>query len=396
MNSPQQKDDRILSLYTRLQKGDVIRKREEAQRFGVTEKSIQRDIDTLRAFLESEHAGQTVVYDKRLSGYRMDTETGKLSNSEILAVCKILLESRSLPRADMNSLLDKLLACCVPENNKKQVSALIGNERLHYIEPHHGVSVLDRLWDIGAAVKEQRVMKIEYEKLKNHEVVTRTIEPVGIMFSEYYFYLTAFIRGIDKEKEFENADDLYPTIYRIDRIKRYKITDEHFQVRYAGRFEEGEFRKRVQFMFGGKLQTIRFRYTGSSIEAVLDRLPTAEAKENPDGYQTVLTGDESNLSQGQRQLLAIARAAVADPPVLILDEATSSIDTRTEGLVQAGMDALMKGRTTFVIAHRLSTIKNSDCIMVMEQGRIIERGSHDELIEAKGKYYQLYTGNFAA
>ena len=116
----------------------------------------------------------------------------------------------------------------------------------------------------------------------------------------------------------------------------------------------------------------------------------------PDGYQTVLTGDGSNLSQGQRQLLAIARAAVADPPVLILDEATSSIDTRTEGLVQAGMDALMKGRTTFVIAHRLSTIKNADCIMVMEQGRIIERGSHDELIAAKGKYYQLYTGNFAA
>lgn len=116
----------------------------------------------------------------------------------------------------------------------------------------------------------------------------------------------------------------------------------------------------------------------------------------PDGYQTVLTGDGSNLSQGQRQLLAIARAAVADPPVLILDEATSSIDTRTEGLVQAGMDALMKGRTTFVIAHRLSTIKNADCIMVMERGRIIERGSHDELIAAKGKYYQLYTGNFAA
>lgn len=116
----------------------------------------------------------------------------------------------------------------------------------------------------------------------------------------------------------------------------------------------------------------------------------------PDGYQTVLTGDGSNLSQGQRQLLAIARAAVADPPVLILDEATSSIDTRTEELVQAGMDALMKGRTTFVIAHRLSTIKNSDCIMVMEQGRIIERGSHDELIVAKGRYYQLYTGNFAA
>ena len=111
----------------------------------------------------------------------------------------------------------------------------------------------------------------------------------------------------------------------------------------------------------------------------------------PDGYNTLLTGDGANLSQGQRQLLAIARAAVADPPALILDEATSSIDTRTEKLVQDGMDALMKGRTTFVIAHRLSTVKNSDCIMVMEQGRIIERGTHDDLIAAKGKYYQLYT-----
>ena len=115
----------------------------------------------------------------------------------------------------------------------------------------------------------------------------------------------------------------------------------------------------------------------------------------PDGYDTMLTGDGANLSQGQRQLIAIARAAVADPPVLILDEATSSIDTRTEKLVQDGMDALMCGRTTFVIAHRLSTVRNADCIMVMDQGRIIERGPHDELIEKKGTYYRLYTGNFA-
>lgn len=119
-------------------------------------------------------------------------------------------------------------------------------------------------------------------------------------------------------------------------------------------------------------------------------------KRLPNGYQTMLTGDGSNLSQGQRQLIAIARAAVADPPVLILDEATSSIDTRTEALVQQGMDALMEGRTSFVIAHRLSTVRNADCIMVMEQGRIIERGTHEQLIEQKGKYYQLYTGNTIA
>ncbi len=119
-------------------------------------------------------------------------------------------------------------------------------------------------------------------------------------------------------------------------------------------------------------------------------------KRLPEGYQTVLSGDGANLSQGQRQLLAIARAAIADPPVLILDEATSSIDTRTERIVQDGMDKLMAGRTTFVIAHRLSTVRNSDCIMVLEQGRIIERGTHDQLLEERGKYYQLYTGNAIA
>ena len=150
---------------------------------------------------------------------------------------------------------------------------------------------------------------------------------------------------------------------------------------------------------GTVMDNIRYGKLDATDEECINAAKLANAdgfiRRLPDGYDTMLTGDGSNLSQGQRQLLAIARAAVADPPALILDEATSSIDTRTEKLVQAGMDALMKGRTTFVIAHRLSTVKNSDCIMVMEQGRIIERGTHDELIEEKGKYYQLYTGNFA-
>ena len=151
---------------------------------------------------------------------------------------------------------------------------------------------------------------------------------------------------------------------------------------------------------GTVMENIRYGKLDATDEECIKAAELANAdgfiQRLPDGYNTMLTGDGSNLSQGQRQLLAIARAAVADPPALILDEATSSIDTRTEKLVQAGMDALMKGRTTFVIAHRLSTVKNSDCIMVMEQGRIIERGTHDDLIEAKGKYYQLYTGNFAS
>ena len=148
------------------------------------------------------------------------------------------------------------------------------------------------------------------------------------------------------------------------------------------------------------MDNIRFGKLDATDEEVIAAAKLANAdtfiRQLPDGYNTVLTGDGANLSQGQRQLLSIARAAVADPPVLILDEATSSIDTRTEKIVQDGMDKLMKGRTTFVIAHRLSTVKNSDCIMVLEQGRIIERGNHDELIAQKGRYYQLYTGNAIA
>ncbi len=145
------------------------------------------------------------------------------------------------------------------------------------------------------------------------------------------------------------------------------------------------------------MENIRYGRLDATDEEVMEAAKLANAdgfiRRLPQGYYTVLTGDGANLSQGQRQLLAIARAAIADPPVLILDEATSSIDTRTEKIVQSGMDKLMKGRTTFVIAHRLSTVRNSDCIMVLENGRIIERGPHDELIAAKGRYYQLYTGN---
>ena len=148
------------------------------------------------------------------------------------------------------------------------------------------------------------------------------------------------------------------------------------------------------------MENIRYGKLDATDEEIIAaaRLANADGfiRRLPDGYQTMLRNNGANLSQGQRQLLAIARAAVADPPVLILDEATSSIDTRTERIIQESMDRLMHGRTTFVIAHRLSTVRNSDCIMVLEQGRIIERGTHDQLISEKGKYYQLYTGNAIA
>ena len=146
------------------------------------------------------------------------------------------------------------------------------------------------------------------------------------------------------------------------------------------------------------MDNIRYGNLDATDEECIDAAKLAGADDFitrlPDGYETMLSNNGSNLSQGQRQLISIARAAVADPPVMILDEATSSIDTRTEAIVQRGMDSLMKGRTVFVIAHRLSTVKNSDVIMVMDGGRIIERGTHDDLIAQKGKYYQLYTGAF--
>ncbi len=186
----------------------------------------------------------------------------------------------------------------------------------------------------------------------------------------------------------------------------YDIQDG--KIRYDGininKIKKGDLRRSLGIVLqethlftGTVMENIRFGKLDATDEEVIAAAKLANADgfiaRLPQGYQTMLVGDGANLSQGQRQLLAIARAAIADPPVLILDEATSSIDTRTERIIQESMDRLMSGRTTFVIAHRLSTVKNSDCIMVMEQGRIIERGTHDQLIDEKGKYYQLYTGN---
>lgn len=272
------KSARLLYLYSRLASGEILPKNELAQHFHVTQRSIQRDMEALRCFFADQHLEQSVIYDAGAGGYRLTQSASSvfLNNSEILAVCKILLESRSMLKTEMEPILDKLIACCVPAESRKAVLALMANEKHHYVEPHHGKPILDCLWELGQAVQRQQVTEIEYRKLKEGETVKRLLEPVGLLFSEYYFYLVGFIRDIDRQAAFENPDDLFPTIYRVDRIQSFTVTAEHFKVPYKNRFEEGEFRKRVQFMYGGKLQKIKFKYTGPSIEAVLDRLPTAE------------------------------------------------------------------------------------------------------------------------
>ena len=267
------KSARTLAIYARFLSGQVLNKSALAAEYGVTERSIQRDMESLRCFLVEQQLPQDIIYDRTAKGYRLLNSVPKgLTNSEILAVCKILLESRSMRKDEMAPILEKLIDCAVPEESRKSVKALIANEQLHYLEPHHGQLILDGLWEIGQAVKNQQVIEIEYERMKEPRLVKRRVQPVGLMFSEYYFYLTAFQ---EDNNTFEYTDDISPTIYRIDRIKNFKVLDEHFRVPYSGRFEEGEFRKRIQFMYGGKLEQIKFCYTGPSLEAVLDRLPTA-------------------------------------------------------------------------------------------------------------------------
>ena len=266
----------------------MINKAEEALRFGVDERSIQRDIDEIRGFLDAEaqRTGMvnTVIYDRQKNGFRLETLYNlKLSNSEILAICKILLDSRAFTSEEMKDMLDKLITCCVPENNQKLVRELIANEEFHYVEPRHKTRFIDMMWDIGQAIRDCRCIEAEYLRLKDKKTVNRKLKPVAIMFSEYYFYLTAFIGDDELRQHFDVINDSFPTIYRIDRIKSLKVLDEKFHIPYSSRFEEGEFRKRVQFMYGGKLQRIKFRYKGLDVNTVLDRLPTAKILEETDG-----------------------------------------------------------------------------------------------------------------
>lgn len=270
------KVERVFDIFFRLNKGMKINKAEEAKRFNVSTRSIQRDMDDIRSYF-SEHPEYVMElkYDYKENGFRLvRTDNNALTNSQILTVCKILVESRSLVKEEMFPIIDKLLHNCVPYDESKRVSELISNEKYHYLEPHHRKKFVETMWEISSAVYEHKLMRIEYQKLKETDKVMRLVQPVGIMFSEYYFYLCAYICA--SEEELDIPRHPFPTIYRIDRIARFEILNKHFNIPYADRFQEGEFRKRIQFMFGGELRRIKFLYKGISIEAVLDRFPTAE------------------------------------------------------------------------------------------------------------------------
>ena len=289
------KTKRVLGIYQKLINGNIINKAEEAHIYGVNERSIQRDIDDIRAFLDGdfEQSGieNTVVYDRINKGYRLEQlDKLKLSNSEILAICKILLDSRAFTKNEMSSILGRLIDCCVPKANQKLVKDLISNEEYHYIEPQHKSVFIDKMWDIGQAIREHKYLEIKYHRRKEDAVVVRKIQPVAIMFSEYYFYLTAFIDDENIKATFDVINDSFPTIYRIDRIQEYTVLDEKFHIPYSSRFEEGEFRKRIQFMYGGKIRKVKFSYSGDSLEAILDRLPTAKLIDEEDG-KYILTAE---------------------------------------------------------------------------------------------------------
>lgn len=283
---------RVLQIYTKLTEGYVVNKSEEANLYGVNERSIQRDIDDIRAFLDAD-ADRTgiinsVIYDRYEKGYRLETIYKiRLQNSEVLALCKILLDSRAFTKDEMVEMVDKLVSCCVPKCNQKMVKELVQNEEFHYVEPKHGRKFIDEMWSLGKAIRESAYIEMDYYRLSDKQVVHRKVQPVAIMFSEYYFYLTAFIEDEEIKKDFDVLNDSFPTIYRIDRIKSLKVLDEKFHIPYKDRFEEGEFRKRIQFMYGGKLKRVKFKYKGLDIDAILDRLPTAKVISEENGIYTL-------------------------------------------------------------------------------------------------------------
>lgn len=268
-NSANLKTTRMLRMFERLMQGEMLEKHVEAERYHVHAKSIQRDIDDLRNYLMETYPneiGTGIFYDHRRKGYCLFRDQKNwFSNPEILALAKIILESRAFTREEMNQLLDKI----VMQSNlaeRRNIKELIQNERYNYIPLKHQQALFTRIWEISEAISQQVIIQIKYNRIGDQQIIERRLEPQGLIFSEFYFYLVAYIHDSDYE---------YPAIYRLDKIIDYRVSDEHFYVPYEKRFQEGELRKRIQFMQSGSLMKLRLRFWGESLEAVLDRLPTA-------------------------------------------------------------------------------------------------------------------------
>lgn len=283
------KHNRILDIYIRLCEGKVINKSEEAQRFGVNERSVQRDIDEIRAFLDERAVSgvdsRSVVYDRSRKGFVMQGDEGSmLDNNEILAVSKILLASRAFTKEEISVILDKIISGCVPQKNMKLVSDLVSNEKYHYVQPKHNTKVMKKLWELGEYIRNREYIEIRYFRQggSSKNTVLHAVEPLAVIFSEYYFYLLTFTVKQDKNGKYERTHN-YPTVFRLDRITSCKSVGVNFNISYANRFEEGVFRKRVQFMYAGELLHLKLKYTGKSVDAILDRLPIAEVISENDG-----------------------------------------------------------------------------------------------------------------
>ena len=260
---------RLLLLREELDKGKNINKEEIKRKFDIDDKTFQRDIDFLRAFYtENIDPEIEIKYNKKKKGYILENNKDRFRNEEILAISKILLESRAFCKDELDELLRKLRLLS-EEDEMKQVKEMIKNEKFNYVPLKHGKKLLDLIWELSKYITKQEIISISYTTKEGKSKVHR-IKPVSIMFSEYYFYIVSFMA----DKFVEDG----PTIFRIDRIKKLKGTGENFEVPYLERFEDGEFRKRVQFMLSGKLRTVKFEYTGI-LEVVQDRLPTAEVIE---------------------------------------------------------------------------------------------------------------------
>jgi predicted DNA-binding transcriptional regulator YafY len=267
---------RLLSMYERLNRGELLRKEALARDFGVTKRTIQRDIDDLRAYLTETHIfdrESAIEYDRARNGYRLvKFERDWLTNQEALGLCKILLESRAFCKSELERLILKLLMQVTPEE-KHVAERIIRSELFNYVPPRHGKPLLARIWELSRFISKRETISFGYAR-QDGASRGHLVKPVAILFSEFYFYLIAFLSDESKDS---------PTVFRVDRIENLRGSGESFRIPYEKKFSEGEFRKRVQFMYPGELRRIRFAYSGPAVESVLDRLPTAEILREKDG-----------------------------------------------------------------------------------------------------------------